>query len=56
MKKRIAKKIINVVGDFINWDTDRQPYTIPQQRKAFKILQITKLNLIVYGKTKRTAE
>lgn len=54
MKKRIAKKIINVVGDFINWDTDRQPYTIPQQRKAFKILRVTNLNLLIYDKTKRT--
>lgn len=52
MKKRIAKKIVNQIGDFINWDTDRQPYTIPQQRKAYKVLHATKYNLMVYKSTK----
>jgi hypothetical protein len=39
MKKRIAKKIICTTGSYMNWDTDRQPYTIPQQRKALKVLE-----------------
>ena len=39
-----------VVGD---WDTDRQPYTIPQQRKAYKVLHATKFDLMVYSPTNK---
>lgn len=53
MKRRIAKKIINQIGDFINWDTDRQPYTIPQQRKAYKVFHATKFDLMVYSPTNK---
>ena len=31
MKRRVAKKILTAVASFENWDTDRQPYTIPQR-------------------------
>ena len=37
MKKRIAKKIIKQTSLFANWDADRQPYTIPQQRYTLRI-------------------
>lgn len=53
MKKRIAKKILNAMASFGNWDTDRQPYTIPQQRKALKVLRYTKFNLMCYKPTKK---
>ena len=53
MKKRIAKKIVNKIGDFINWDTDRQPYTIPQQRKALKVLHATNLAIMVFNPTNK---
>lgn len=53
MKKRIARKIISQIWYFINWDTDRQPYTIPQQRKAHKVFHGTKFNLMVYSPTKK---
>lgn len=52
MKKRIAKKIIKQTFLFGNWDTDRQPYTIPQQRKAFKVVKITKLDFTFYAPIK----
>ena len=53
MKKRIAKKIIKTTGSYMNWDTDRQPYTIPQQRKALKALHATNLALMVFNPTNK---
>lgn len=52
MKTRIAKKIIKQTFLFGNWDTDRQPYTIPQQRKAFKVVKVTKLDFTLYTPTR----
>ena len=52
MKKRIANKIIKQTFLFGNWDTDRQPYTIPQQRKAFKVVKITKRDFTFYAPTR----
>lgn len=48
MKKRTARKITNAIASYANWDTDYQPYTIPQQRKAFKVMGWTKYNFKVY--------
>ena len=53
MKTRIAKKINKQTFLFGNWDTDRQPYTIPQQRKAYKVLHATKFDLMVYSPTNK---
>ena len=56
MKKRIAKKIISTIAFYGNWDTDRQPYTIPQQRKAYKVLKASKYDLPVYNPTKSMSD
>ena len=56
MKKRIAKKIISTTAFYGNWDTDRQPYTIPQQRKAYKVLKASKYDLPVYNPTKSMSD
>lgn len=53
MKKRIAKKIIKQTFLYANWDTDRQPYTIQQQRKALKVLHATNLAIMVFNPTKK---
>lgn len=38
MRKRIAEKIYIAVGAYKNFETNRQPYTPNQQRKAIKRL------------------
>ena len=53
MKTRIAKKIIKQTFLFGNWDTDRQPYTIPQQHKALKVLHATNLAIMVFNPTNK---
>lgn len=56
MKTRLAEKILFVTSIFGNWDSNYQPYSIPQQEKALKILKIpmdirkTMLEYGVFGK------
>lgn len=38
MKTRLAKKIAGVTFRFKNWESNYQPYSVPQQRKAISIL------------------
>lgn len=38
MKKRLANKIMNTVAVFKNWDSNYQPYSENQQRKAIKAI------------------
>lgn len=33
MKARLAKKIVGITFAFKNWDSNYQPYSIPQQQK-----------------------
>lgn len=40
MKTRLAEKILYVTSIFGNWDSNYQPYSIPQQQKALKVLKI----------------
>lgn len=40
MKIRLAEKIFHVASVFGNWDSNYQPYSIPQQQKALKALKI----------------
>lgn len=40
MKVRTANKIFNAVGAYKAFETNRQPYTPNQQRKAIKALHI----------------
>lgn len=40
MKIRLAEKILYVTSIFQNWDSNYQPYSIPQQQKALKTLKI----------------
>jgi len=52
MKTRLAEKIINTTGVFGNWDSNYQPYSIPQQQKALKTLKIPmsiRKSLLEYG-------
>ena len=57
MKIRLAKKIINTTAVFGNWDSNYQPYSVPQQQKALKTMKIpmsvreTILEYGVYGKS-----
>lgn len=37
MKSRLAKKIARQTFRFSNWDTNYQPYSINQQKKAIKV-------------------
>lgn len=56
MKIRLAEKILYVTSVFGNWDSNYQPYSVPQQQKAFKTLKIpmdirrSMLEYGVYGK------
>ena len=56
MKIRLAEKILYVTSIFGNWDSNYQPYSIPQQQKALKTLKIpmnirqTRLEYGIYGK------
>lgn len=56
MKIRLAEKILYVTSIFGNWDSNYQPYSIPQQQKALKTLKIpmnirqTMLGYGIYGK------
>lgn len=58
MKSRLAKKIGRQTFRFSNWDTNYQPYSINQQKKAIKIvcrkcrkeLKESLLNYGVYSK------
>lgn len=38
MRTRLAKKIMNTTFAFRSFDGNYQPYSIPQQRKAIKVL------------------
>lgn len=55
MKIRLAEKILYVTSVFGNWDSNYQPYSVPQQQKALKTLKIpmdirkTMLEYGVYG-------
>lgn len=40
MKIRLAEKIFYVTSIFQNWDSNYQPYSVPQQQKALKTLKI----------------
>lgn len=40
MKRRLAEKILYVISVFGNWDSNYQPYSVPQQQKALKVLKI----------------
>lgn len=40
MKIRLAEKILYVTSIFQNWDSNYQPYSVPQQQKALKTLKI----------------
>ena len=40
MKIRLAEKILYVTSVFGNWDSNYQPYSVPQQQKALKTLKI----------------
>lgn len=40
MKIRLAEKIFHSASIFGNWDSNYQPYSIPQQQKALKTLKI----------------
>lgn len=40
MKKRLANKIFAALYAYKSFETDRQPYSIAQQRKAIKVLKI----------------
>lgn len=40
MKTRLAHKIINTTSVFENWDSNYQPYSVPQQLKALKTMKI----------------
>lgn len=40
MKTRLAHKIINTTSKYQNWDSNYQPYSIPQQQKALKVMKI----------------
>lgn len=40
MKTRLAHKIINTTSVFQNWDSNYQPYSVPQQQKALKTMKI----------------
>lgn len=37
MKTRLAKKIVRTTNKFTNADSNYQPYSANQQRKAFKV-------------------
>lgn len=56
MKIRLAEKILYVTSVFGNWDSNYQPYSVPQQQKALKTLKIpmdirrSMLEYGVYGK------
>lgn len=56
MKIRLAEKILYVTSVFKNWDSNYQPYSVPQQQKALKVLKIpmdirkTMLEYGVFGK------
>ena len=56
MKTRLAEKILYVTSVFGNWDSNYQPYSVPQQQKALKTLKIpmdirrTMLEYGVFGK------
>lgn len=52
MKKRIANKITKQTFRFVNFDSDRQPYSIQQQLEALKVLRcpLAYRNNIVYKK------
>lgn len=56
MKIRLAEKIIYVTSVFKNWNSNYQPYSVPQQQKALKVLKIpmdirkTMLEYGVFGK------
>lgn len=56
MKIRLAEKILYVTSVFKNWDSNYQPYSVPQQQKALKVLKIpmdirkTMLECGVFGK------
>ncbi len=56
MKIRLAEKILGVTSVFGNWDSNYQPYSVPQQQKALKVLKIpmnireTMLEYGVFGK------
>ena len=40
MKIRLAEKILYITSIFGNWDSNYQPYSVPQQQKALKVLKI----------------
>lgn len=40
MKTRLAEKILYITSIFGNWDSNYQPYSVPQQQKALKVLKI----------------
>lgn len=56
MKIRLAEKILYVTSIFGNWDSNYQPYSVPQQQKALKVLKVpmnirkSMLEYGVYGK------
>lgn len=40
MKTRLANKINHTASVFGNWDSNYQPYSVPQQQKAIKALKL----------------
>ena len=53
MKIRLAEKILYVTSVFGNWDSNYQPYSVPQQQKALKTLKIPmdiREAMLEYGK------
>lgn len=49
MKIRLAEKILYVTSVFGNWDSNYQPYSVPQQQKALKIPMDIREAMLEYG-------
>lgn len=39
MKTRLANKINHTASVYGNWDSNYQPYSVPQQQKAVKVMK-----------------
>lgn len=48
MKSRLARKIINTVAVYGNWDSNYQPYSLELQKKAFRKMKAPKV-VLQYG-------
>lgn len=52
MKSRLAKKIAKIVSAYQNWDSNYQPYSVPQQQKMVSKIPYSadaKRTILKYG-------